>query len=75
MVRKLLNINDEYVEEEKSMILYENSIGNFVKSAKERNLVNYMLEEYWVRFSRKVSAQKNTMEMRNGSAKRYSCMF
>lgn len=55
------------------MILYENSIENFIKSVKERKLVNYLIDEYMERFSRKNHRkQKNSMEICNGSVEEYS---
>lgn len=37
------------------MILYENTVGNFIKAMKNRNLINFIAEEYYARASRHIS--------------------
>lgn len=37
------------------MILYENTIGNFIEAMKNRNLINFIAEEYYSRASRRIS--------------------
>lgn len=38
------------------MILYENTIENFLKSATDKNLIDYFASEYFEHFSRKIDS-------------------
>lgn len=39
------------------MILYENTLGNFISSTNERRIVNYFAEEFFNHFSRKIDSE------------------